>query len=272
MTFIPIPDGTDPWGDSVNGAFVDQDTRIIQNTGDIATNQSNISSLSSALSTTNGNVTTNTNAISVNTSNISTLQGQMATAQGNISTLQSQMTAVQVAAAIARAMGPGLQNMLSWNYDPQIVSGGNTLVLGTVYCHRIWLAAGDTIVGLGTNATVAGATLSYARAGLYSPAGVQLGISVDQSVNWTSTGFKSNTLTSSVVIPTSGYYYIALLNTGTTGAQMGSTPGVQSVYNGNTSGATLRHATVAAGQTALPASFTPSGNASTNASTWVGAS
>jgi len=95
MTYVPIPDGTEPWGAQVNAAFTDQDTRIVNNANDIAANTLNISNLTSALATTNGNVTTNANNIATNTSNIGTLQGQMTTANSNIGTLQGQMTTAQ---------------------------------------------------------------------------------------------------------------------------------------------------------------------------------
>lgn len=36
MTYTPIPDGTTPWGDQVNAAFTDQDSRITTNTAAIA--------------------------------------------------------------------------------------------------------------------------------------------------------------------------------------------------------------------------------------------
>lgn len=37
MTYTPIPNGTPNWGDPVNNAFVDQDTRITTNTSQVAT-------------------------------------------------------------------------------------------------------------------------------------------------------------------------------------------------------------------------------------------
>ena len=230
-----------------------------------------ISSLQTDVTTANGNIATNTSNIATNTANIATNTSNIATNSSNISTLQGQVATAQtdITALQGRINPSAIQGFISWNYDSESQSGGNALTLGTVFLHKIYIPAGAVINNLGMNVTTAGSALTYARAGLYSAAGTQLGISVDQTTLWNSTGFKVNALTAPVNISTAGFYYVAQLNTGTTAAQMSSTPGTSNAFNANTTGATLRHATGPTGQTSLPASITMSSNISTGASIWV---
>ena len=271
MTFVPIEAGTENWDVPVNAAFSDQDTRITQNAADIVTNTNAISGLDAQVDTNTADIATNAANIATNTTNIATNTTNISTNTTNISTLQGQMTTAQtdITALQGRINPSAIQGFISWNYDSESQNGGNLLTLGTVFLHKIYIPAGATINNLGMNVTTAGATLTYARAGLYNAAGTQLGISVDQTGLWNSTGFKVNALTSPVVISTAGFYYVAQLNTGTTGTTMSSTPGTSNAFNANTSGATLRHATGPTGQTSLPASITMSSNVSTGASIWV---
>lgn len=170
---------------------------------------------------------------------------------------------------LAPGPSPADQNLIAWNYDSENASSTNSLTLGTVFLHKVYLPAGVTITNLGLTVTTAGSALTYARIALYNAAGTQLAISADQSSSWNSTGFKTNALGVAQSITTSGYYYIGVLTTGTTAPICASSPGIQNTFNANVTGAGLRHASVATGQTALPASITMSGNTSTGTSTWV---
>lgn len=270
MTYTPIAAGTPDWDVPLNAALSDQDTRVTQNAADINTNTNDILTLDSEVDTNTTDIATNTADIATNTADIGTLDGQMTTANSNISTLQGQMTTAQADIDVleARINPAAVQNFIAWNYDSESQNGGNSLTLGTVFLHKIYIPAGSTINNLGTNVTVAGNTLTYARAALFNGSGTQLGISVDQTTNWASTGFKVNATTAPIAISTAGFYYVALLNTGTTAATMSSTPGTSNAFNANTSGATLRHATGPTAQSSMPASITMSSNVSTGASIW----
>jgi hypothetical protein len=277
MTYVPIDRGTEDWDVPLNAALSDQDTRIQQNTADISTNTNDILTMDAQVDTNTANIATNTSNIATNTSNIatntsgiSTLNGQMTTANTNISTLQGQMTTANtnITALQGRGNDSLVQGFISWNYDSEIQNGGNLITLGTVFLHKLYIPAGPTINNLGAVVTTAGNTLTYARAALFNGSGTQLGISVDQTTNWASTGFKVNATTAPISISTAGFYYVALLNTGTTGATFASTPGTSNAFNANTTGATLRHATGPTGQTSMPASITMSSNISTGASIW----
>lgn len=264
MTYTPITPGTTDWDVPLNGALSDQDTRITQNAADIAVNTNNVLTLQSDLDAAEANIATNTANIATNTSNISTNSTNITTLQGQMTTANTNITALQ-----GRWNDSAIQNFISWNYDSEAQNGGNSLTLGTVFLHKIYIPAGVSINNLGTNVTTAGSALTYARAALFNGSGTQLGLSVDQTTLWTSTGFKVNALSAPVAISTAGFYYVALLNTGTTAAQMSSTPGTSNAFNANTTGATLRHATGPTGQTSMPASITMSSNISTGASIWV---
>lgn len=166
--------------------------------------------------------------------------------------------------------GAQSQGLVQWNYDSEAASSTNTLTLGTIFMGKVYLAAGQTVTGLGFTVLTAGATLTYARAALYNSAGTQVALSNDQSTNWTSTGYKVNTLSAPYVVPTAGFYWVGFLTTGTTAPVCASSNGTQTTFNANVSGATLRHGTAGTGQTSLPGSITMSSMVSTGASLWIG--
>lgn len=174
-------------------------------------------------------------------------------------------------ATARRGSKPADQNFLGWGYDPEHASSTNILTSGTVYLHKLWLSSGTTVTNLGWTITTAGATLTAGQSlmGLYNAAGSRLAQTADQAAAWTSTGFKYPALTGSVAIATSAYYYVAILSVGTTPPTGASSPGLQTTYNANVTGANLRHAVGATAQTSLPASITMASNTSTGVSTWA---
>lgn len=170
----------------------------------------------------------------------------------------------------AYGSGAPAQGFISWNYDPESASSTNSLTSGTIWMHKIYIPA-STVNSIGLTVSTAGSGLTAGQnlVGLYTLAGSKLGQSVDQTSFWNSTGFKNCALSAPVVISTSGYYYVAVLSVGTTAPISTSSNGLQSTFNANTSGATLRHASALTGQTTLPSSITTSSNTSTGTSTWV---
>lgn len=174
-------------------------------------------------------------------------------------------------ATARRGSKPADQLFLAWDYDSEHASSTNILTSGTVYLHKMWLSSGTTVTNVGWTITTAGATLTAGQSlmGLYNAAGTRLAQTADQAAAWTSTGFKYPALTVSAAITTSAYYYVAILSVGTTPPTGASSPGLQTTYNANVTGANLRHAVGATAQTSLPASITMSGNTSTGVSTWA---
>lgn len=173
--------------------------------------------------------------------------------------------------SIARGgSNPGDQGFIAWNYDSEVAVSTNILTSGTVYVHKVWLPAGLTINNLGFTITTAGSGLTASQnfIGLYTAAGSRVAVSADQSGNWTSTGFKSTAMVAGYLVPTSGYYFIGILAVGTTPPTVASSNGLQTTFNANVTGATLRHAVAATSQTSLPTSITMSGNTSTGVSMW----
>jgi len=192
------------------------------------------------------------------------------TAWGEV--LNTALEEVDSTADAARAGSkPADQLLIGWGYDSEHAGSTNILTSGTVYLHKLWLPAGSTVNNVGWTITTAGSTLTAGRSlmGLYNAAGTLLAQTADQSGNWTSTGFKLPALTAPLAITVSGYYYVGLLSVGTTPPTGASSPGLQTTYNANTTGAGLRHAVGATGQTALPSSITMSSNTSTSVSTWT---
>jgi hypothetical protein len=166
---------------------------------------------------------------------------------------------------------PADQLLIGWVYDSEHASSTNILTSGTVYLHKMWFPADSTVSSLGWTITTGGSSLTAGQSlmGLYNAAGTLLAQTADQSGNWTSTGFKLPALTAPLAITTSDYYYVAVLSVGTTPPTGASSPGLQTTYNANTTGADLRHAVGATAQTALPSTITMSSNTSTSASTWT---
>lgn len=173
-------------------------------------------------------------------------------------------------------VNPSMQGFVTWNYDPMITiaTGASINVSGTIYMHRVYLSAGSVVNSLAIGVQTAGATLTAAQnlMAIYDAAGNRQGITADQSAVWTSTGFKTAALTGAYTVTTAGYHYIAVLAVGTTPPvfyEASNAPAV--LYNGNTSGATLRHATNGTGQTTLPTTRTLASNVSSTVNAWVAA-
>lgn len=166
-----------------------------------------------------------------------------------------------------------LQNYITWNHNPLLIqgtAGANTS--GTIYLHRVYLAQGQTVTGIGYGVQTAGATLTSGQnlIGLYDSSGNRVALTADQSTNWTSTGYKSTNLTATYSVTTAGYYYVAFLAVGTTPPAFHQQANAsQTFYNANTSAGTFNHCSDGTGQTSLPTSITLGSTASTGVNTWV---
>lgn len=221
MAYTPIPKGTDPWDVQVNGAFTDQDNRITTNANDIA-----------AIQVVDGQ---QWNEITINRNNIAALRG----GSGGV---------------------PLDYGLLNWSYDPSQVISNVTPASGTVVMTKMYLAAG-TASAVGVNIGAAGVTLTAGQnfMGLYDQSGNRIGVTADQSSNWTSIGYKQMNLVAPATLPTSGYYYVAFLSNGATPASLTRASNVNvSFVNLNLTNDTARYATGPTGQSTLPTTVTMS--------------
>ena len=115
-------------------------------------------------------------------------------------------------------------------------------------------------------------TLSANVAALYSAAGTVLGATGDESSAWTGTGKIVMPLAATVSLTAGSVYYVAILYNGApdAGALAFAGGAGENQSTVGQSGAGLRWSTNGSTNTKLPASFTPSSNATSNAvSIWV---
>lgn len=264
--FIKVDSGCSA---TIQGAIQTTANVLAANTTVISSNASGVRSYPNGLSTTALNMNSNkiTNVANGTVSTDGAAFGQIPTA-GTDSTNYAVGNDNRI--LIPYNTGAQSQGLVQWNYDSEAAVSTNTVVLGTIFMNKVYLAEGQVVNGLGTTVLTAGASLTYARAALYNSAGTQVALSTDQTTNWTSTGYKVNTLSTPYTVPTSGFYWVGLLTTGTTAPVCASSNGTQTTFNANTSGATLRHGTAGTGQSALPGSITMSSMVSTGASFWTG--
>lgn len=164
------------------------------------------------------------------------------------------------------------QNLIAWTYDPSLIRGtGIATVSGTVYLMKVKIVNRATVVtSISMGIETAGATLTAGQSllGLYDSTGTRLGVTADQSANWTSTGMKTVALTAPVTLNV-GTYYVAMLSVGTTPPQFATAAGGNvNISVGLTSG-NLRYIIGPTAQTSLPASITLTSFTGSTASRWA---
>jgi hypothetical protein len=157
------------------------------------------------------------------------------------------------------------------NMDPNYANINNLCVTTVINLHRIYIPTTVTTTTVFLYVSVIGATLTAAQnlVGLYNAAGTRVAVTADQSANWTSTGLKTISWSSSFAVPSPGVYYVAILSNGTTPATFAGSGGFSGLYNANTTGASLVHAETASGQTTMPSSVTMSSNVTSAKSIFV---
>jgi hypothetical protein len=211
----------------------------------------------------------------------STINGNSQIAVTNPSPTQSSLYFGTLSGAYAsNSWTPADQGFVSWTYDPDSgpTLGGSLLATsGLLYLNGVWIRNSAATLGhIAYYVSIAGATLTAGQSfvGLYNSAGTQIGLSADQSTNWTSTGYLATAISPSsagslTLVPT-GLYWVAFLSNWT-----GTAPGFGrqanlnvTLANGPIAAATARYATNTGG-TSLPASFTPSANTLTQVTYWA---
>ena len=254
MTYTPIPAGTPDWDVPVNAAFVDQDTRITDNTANISTHASQISNLQANDVTQDADIDALQTLTATHTSQIATNTSNIATNTSNITTLQTQSTQVRNGHWL-----PSDHNLVAWTMDPSEAANSQVLVSGTLYMMGLWVREATSFTNIIFGASAAGATLTAGQnlIGLYNSSGTRVATSADQSANWTSTGIKTTAMTGAPIALSAGMYYVAILSNGTTpvGVFRESNQASANIINVGLTAATARSAELA-GQTSLPASIT----------------
>ena len=164
---------------------------------------------------------------------------------------------------------PASQGFLAWTFDPAIAyttAQTFTPTVGVAYYEAMYLTAGTTVSNITTYLSSAGAGVANSWVGLYS-ATAQLGQSAVITTAWQSAGSVSVALSSPVVIPSTGVYYVAILvGTSTSTSPIFRVVGSSSGYTNQnltaTAGSlTLRSQTLGSSLAALPSSIsgTPTG-------------
>jgi hypothetical protein len=171
---------------------------------------------------------------------------------------------------------PADNGLLIVNYDPMLSSAGGVsspVTAGTVYLLKVTCHRAMTVSTLRWAIGVAGAGASSGSfIGIYNSAGTRLQTSADIAAGLTSIGPQSASITSQALAAGSFYWIGIVVNLATTQPTFRSANTANSHINTPMTAANLRVCINGTGQTALPASITPSSNSGTNAvSIWVGA-
>jgi hypothetical protein len=168
---------------------------------------------------------------------------------------------------------PAGQGLIAWTLDPAIISAGKVGIAGTLYLAALYVpktcAPTKLFWGIGTGGASPVAGQNFV--GLYNATGTLLtSVNVDASVT------AGNTLVTTTIapgpIPPGMYWAAFLFNCPTTMPAIwrggDSNP---SIFNAGVAGtpATMRFATNGTLRTSLPASITPSSNASAQFSYWA---
>lgn len=170
---------------------------------------------------------------------------------------------------------PGDHGWLEWNQPWKgITSGTGTVAVSqTLYVLKVEPRSGrpvsNVIVHIGTAGS--GLTSGQSLVGLFDDTGARLGVSADQSGNWTSTGVKTVSIGTNIAVMAGRSYYVAILANGTTPPSFGRGPSSVTAPNGGLSNANLWFATNGTAVTAMPSTLTLASNAGTGALSYLAA-
>ncbi len=172
---------------------------------------------------------------------------------------------------------PNDHGMLNWSADPQNVVASASPAAGSVRMVKLpSLPLQYTITNLHCYIATAGVSLTAGQcfAGLYDAAGTRVGVTADQSANWTSSNVKTMALTAPYVAAANASLWVALLFNGTSVGfgTVASVSGFADMFNANLTTSTARFTIGPAGQTTLPASVTMASRTFSSQSQWVAVS
>ena len=109
------------------------------------------------------------------------------------------------------------RGLVAENFPAGDAVGASIGITQTLYAGLIGLRGGDTATSVVLCSSTAAASLTLAKVGLYSPAGVQLAASATNHTNFNgATGFISTNLSTPYRMPASGVVYAVILQVGTT--------------------------------------------------------
>lgn len=265
MTYTPIPQGTEPWDEQVNGAFIDQDQRIDANAAAIISANDSIGVLNDGLAGVNDDIA----GIDDEISDIQDVNGQQ----------WNEITINRGNIAKVNDFVPFDYGLVAWTYDPVTASSTLNIPVGILQMCRVNIKTAATISTLGVGVNTAATNFTTGNLlGLYDQSGTLLGQTAEQATNWGTTGWRPDSLLTPVDIDPGNYYLAVLANysTGTAlnlirGSNLGAGPEGQLVNLG-LSNAEARFATFGSGLTALPATIDMSTRAANRTAWWLTAS
>lgn len=217
-----------------------------------------------------GGVVGITNATTVPSTNPS--NGAVVYAEGGVVKVR-QLDGSIVPLEINPNPGPSANALIGWAYDVSAATSNVALATGVVHMSKVWVSKPTTITNvLMRTVSTAGVGLTNCYMGLYDLAGNRLGVTADLSTSWMgSTGNRVHALTAGVPV-TPGWYFVAFLMGAATTAPGISRSAVSDIHNINLTAAAYRCGTIGTSLTALPATLTLSGMASSSNFFWAGVS
>lgn len=165
------------------------------------------------------------------------------------------------------------QGLRGWAYDPVLQTAAAVPATGVLYLVKVPVYVAGPIGSILVEVVTPGSGLTASQnfAGMYSPGGVLIGQSADQSLAWTSPGLHTMTLSGGGShYVGQGWAYVALLANGTVPPAFGraGAQGVSAVNAGLPASA-ARFATNSAGHASLPASVAMTSNALSTTAFWA---
>jgi hypothetical protein len=174
---------------------------------------------------------------------------------------------------------PAMHGYVAWTNDPAITASQSTAQTpGVPNYQMVYLQQGQVISNITVVVVSGGTSISNSYLGLYNST-TQLAVTGAITTPFTSSGVVKTAFTSPYTVPSTGYYWVALLigNGSTTGPRFAG-PGVgNSTFNAGNAGLTaasgslvLRYGILGSGQTALPSSISGTQTSSVSYVFWAG--
>lgn len=107
------------------------------------------------------------------------------------------------------------QGMIVQTSDRTACQNATICVDGTVYFTGVVLEAGMVITNLHLYVTTQGTNTDLSKVGIYSVSGAtatRVAVSADLGNSWDSSDTKTHALSAAYTVPTTGFYYFALVN------------------------------------------------------------